>query len=220
MSRAYDYRTYEIQFYAPHEALSAELWQLGDEGWEPYEIHGEYMSSKRLLLLRRPQRDLARRTWEIRLFPAVDMPEPEWRNHLASCGWMLLSPLPSSSLDPFYLARRGSEWRGSDDGDVPGRLKDLGYPVYHDRSRTIRAILKTKWILSEQMGRNAGTWEAVKRWLAYEVLPQLVAENGFVLENRKPEHVLEEVLILKAELKEPGFDAAVARWCEIQKTRL
>ncbi len=187
MNHGYDCRTVVMDFYAPRDQFVVELQTLGDEGWEPFEIQGDFLSSARQIALRRPEQTSLRNPWEIRMFPVVDMPDPEWPHHLMSCGWMLLPPVPSNTLDPFYLARRGFEWRGADDGDILGRLLDVGYPAYHERRRVIRNILKTKWILSEQLGSNAGTWAAVKRWLGDEVLPKMLAARGFVLQNGDPD---------------------------------
>lgn len=224
MEGSNEYQRREI-FLAPFFGWNVnELQGLGDAGWELTVIEPGESNSKRFLLLRLPAGNPpAPDSWEYHKFEPYGLPDAAWRNHLASCGWTLLEPLLIAyAVAPFYIAKRPGWYRGTDDGDILARLKDLGYElpyVPEERGQAVGEILEAKWVQSEKLGRNLGTYEAVRYWLAHRLIPDLLKRNGVPVPDRSPESFLDQLLALRVAYADgsyaPSLAQTVKRWREL-----
>jgi len=176
------------------------LQPLGDEGWEIIYIANN--NAKTLASWVEAQRPLseasAHSSWEYAVFNLCGMPQPEWDNHIASCGWEKI-------LDHWFrydynynhhewcVYKRPDMWRSTDDGDILCQLEALQANLGQIRNRIadhvlgpagrtrggagdaptitkelVRQILRTKWELSVETGHNVGTSTATQHWLAHQ----------------------------------------------------
>ncbi|HKP85482.1 MAG TPA: hypothetical protein VJZ26_05265 [Blastocatellia bacterium] len=175
------------------------LQKLGDEGWEVVEARTT-LDAYIEFTLRRPADASSRPSWEYHQFRDVGAPEPDWKNHLSSCGWTILLHI-REYMSASYLAMRSESWRGTDDGDIIARLQDLGCSLFWSASYKIGQILSIKWTESVKRGYNIGTYEAVRYWLAHKAVPELLESKGLSMPEESPEAVLDELLSLRAALK-------------------
>lgn len=168
MNESYEFKTLKGSLYDQY--LMGELQKLGDQGWEITEVEtgGDFFSPYRSFFFRKPAHGTpGPDSWEYHKFHDDSFPNPEWRNHLSSCGWIIIEPrIDAYGVRPFHIAKRPGWWRGTDDGDIEARLKDLGWKGWDLSEENVREILEAKWIQSQEQGRNIGTYEAARHWLA------------------------------------------------------
>jgi hypothetical protein len=183
----YEYRRFDLPPNAApsKEAIQSLLQPIGDDAWEityigaarrdrghgggivfvPYDLSGNPIL--RWVDARRPPYGTpGPSSWEYTGFNMNGMPNPAWSEHLASRGWQnVVGTWYSYYRDDWHVYKRTDVWRGTDDGDIPELLKNLGFDLYSGALRPIVAeILDTKRRLSAQAGYDVGTQHAVESW--------------------------------------------------------
>jgi len=212
MDGSYAYQKLRLTGDSP--SYVAQLQELGDSGWEIINV----ALAPAEVLLRRPAYG-APDSWEYTVFDIYDMPSPEWWDHISGCGWTIIDPAYFRDLGvELHFAKRAGSWRGTDDGDIRLRLRDLGWaPSSKERfTKVVREILKVKWEQSGRQGHNIGTYNAVRYWLAHMFLPRVLKGLNLPMPDRSPEAVLEELLSLRLALREgeiaPSLSATIRFW--------
>lgn len=172
--------------------VSIYLNPLGKQGWEVVAVgdNGNWVEAQRPKS--RPKNEL---TWEYACFidnniflsysagyspsfPYESVHE-SWKNHLKASGWQKIDH--GTWIDPYsnsipcqtgkILYKRTNLWFGFDDGDIGYQLEaqwpdNRKFP--QDKGHILeifKQVLLAKWKLSENAGRDIGTYEAMKAWM-------------------------------------------------------
>ena len=120
-------------------------------------------------------------SWEYTGFDEFEMPHPNWDEHIASRGWIMIPGVwYQYCWTKWSVYKRMDVWRGSDDGDILSQLyafgakyegpclrfPEKGADYLISTGEAVGAVLDLKWRLSEQAGHDIGTYFAVKQWIA------------------------------------------------------
>lgn len=189
MGDNYDYRRFDLPrggYGASKQAVQRLLQPIGDDAWEITYISagpGRFFSPAgdpgRWVDARRPPYGTpAPSSWEYTGFNTHAMPDPAWSEHLASRGWQRVPEVWYSYMaDVWYVFKRTSDWRGTDDGEICTLLESRGLNTRDvmrlgrrgwkkPLNQVVSEILETKWQLSVEAGHDVGTQRAVENWWA------------------------------------------------------